>query len=133
MVVYYNIVLLLDFDWFYVLLYITGEIRYINVDLPQVVEVNQQTPVYIHLYDIQNDSYIGIVNISITSDSQSNKLQQINSPVTVKLSYSVSSIYKVNVTANNHISAISINFTVEVVRKSIHELMYRLPFCFTYF
>ena len=50
-------------------------------------------------------------------------LQYVKSPITVKtyLSYSVIDIYYVDINASNHVSNISKNFTLEVVRKSIHK------------
>ena len=101
---------------------ITGKLYHIKVNFPAVIEVARQTAIFIHLYDIHNDSYREFVNISITSDTQSIMLQYVNSPITVKtyLSYSVNNIYTVDVLANNHVSEASTNFSVEVVRKSIH-------------
>ena len=87
------------------------------------------------MYDIHNDSYEGIVNISVTSDTQSNMPQYVKSPITIMtyLSYSVSNVYEVNMTANNHVSEISTSFTVEVVRKSIHKCNCRVQYCFYLF
>ena len=88
------------------------------------MEVNRRTILYAYLYDIHNKSYEGIANISIT---QSNILQYVKSPIIIQtyISYSVSSIYEIIITANNHLSDVSINFTVEVVRKYIHNLIVR--------
>ena len=101
---------------------LTGNLCYIKVNFPPVIEVGRQTAIFIHLYDIHDESYKECVNISITSDTQSIMLQYVKSPITVKtyLSYSVNNIYTVNVLANNHVSEITTNFCVEVVRKSIH-------------
>ena len=94
------------------------------MEFSPVTEVARQTAIFINLYDIHNDSYEEFVNISITSDTQTSILKYIKSPITVKtyLSYSVNDIYKVDVIANNHVSNVSTNFTIEVVRKSIHNL-----------
>ena len=104
-----------------------GEICYINVIFPEVIEVNQQTELYIHLYDTHNASYKETVNISITSDLQSSMLHFDNSPTTIKtyLSYGVSSIDDVifMVNASNHVSEKSVNFSAKVVRKSFHNLI----------
>ena len=101
---------------------LTGNLCYIKVDCPPIIEVAQQTAIFIHLYGIHNDSYREFVKISITSDTQSIMLQYVKSPIIVKtyLSYSVNNIYRVDVLAKNHVSGASTNFSVEVVRKSIH-------------
>ena len=101
---------------------LTGNLCYIKVDCPPIIEVARQTAIFIHLYDIHNDSYKDFVNISITSDTQSIMLQYVKSPIIVKtyLSYSVNNVYTIYVSANNHVSEASTNFSVEVVRKSIH-------------
>ena len=97
-----------------------GEIHDIIVDFPPIIEVNQQSVLYICLSDIYNNPYNGIVNISITSDLQSNMLQFSNSPIKTTLSYSAGGMYKNKVTARNHVSEISKDFTVDVVRKSVY-------------
>ena len=101
---------------------ITGKLYHIKVNFPAVIEVAQQTAIFIHLYDIHGDSYKEYLTISITSDTQSIMLQYVKSPIIVKtyLSYSVIDIYTVIVTANNHVSEATTNFGVEVVRKSIY-------------
>lgn len=113
-----------------------GIIHNINVDFPPIIEVSRQTTLYIHLYDIHNASYNGVVNISIISDSQSSMLHyDLSNIIKTYLSYSVNSVYEVKVIANNHISKVSVHFTVEVVRKSIsiHESTCWLLYCFIYF
>ena len=97
-----------------------GEIHHITVNFPPVVEVNHQTVLCIDLSDIYNNTYNGIVNISITSDSQSNMLQFSNSPIKTNLTYNAGGMYKNKVTASNHVSEISEDFTVDIVRKSIY-------------
>ena len=98
-----------------------------KITFPEVIEVNQQTELCIHLYDTHNASYKGIVNISITSDLQSSLLYFDNSPTTIKtyLSYGVSSISDVTfmVHASNHVSEKNVNFSAKVVRKSFHKLI----------
>ena len=90
------------------------------MDFPPVIEINQQSVLYIHLTDIYNNTYNGVVDISITSDSQFNMLQFSNSYIKTNLSYSVGGVYKSKVTARNHVTEISKDFTVDVVRKSIY-------------
>ena len=97
-----------------------GEIHDIIVDFPPVIEVNQQSVLYIYLTDIYNNTYNGVVNISIKSDLQSNMLLFSNSPIKINLTYNVGGMYKNKVTASNHVSDISKDFTVDVVRKSIY-------------
>ena len=97
-----------------------GKIHHIIVDFPPVTEVKQQTVLCIQLSDIYNNPYNGIVNISITPDSQFIMLQFSNSPIKTNLTYNVGGMYKSKVTASNHVSEISEDFTVDVVRKSIY-------------
>ena len=112
--------------------YFADKICYIEVTFPEVIEVNQQTELCIHLYDTHNASYKGIVNINITSDLQSSILQFVNSPDSIKtyLSYGVSSINDVTfkVIANNHVSEKLVNFSAKVVRKSFHKPI-NIDFC----
>ena len=98
-------------------------IHHIKVDFPPVIEVFHQTSLSMYLYDIHNASYSGFVNISIMSDSRFYMLYYVNAPINIKahLSYSVSSVHEVKVTAKNHVSNVSDNFTIEVVRESIHK------------
>lgn len=107
--------------------YFAGEICYINVTFPEVIEVNRQTELCIHLYNTHNASYKEIVNINIMSDLQSSMLQFVNSPTTIKtyLSYGVSSINDVTFTVkgSNHVSEKCVNFSAKVVRKSFHKLI----------
>jgi len=101
----------------------TDKIGDIRLDYPPIVEVKRQATIAISLYDLFNVSYDGAVNVTILSDAthqtQPNVLYYELTPSVImsQFSYTVSSTYQVIVTASNLVSALSVSFTVEVVRK----------------
>ena len=97
----------------------TGRISDIGVEYPAVVEAGREATLVIHLYNTDNNLYTGSVNLTITSNGESNMMYFDSAPqkISTHLLYDIVDQYPVHIVADNKVSKATQDIIITVVSK----------------
>ena len=98
----------------------TGKIGRIDITVDQVIEVNREAMLYVHLFDTNNITYSESINITFITSKNNTDVSYYERAIRktpYRLLYKYPDSYTVQVMAMNEVSMMNKSVSVEVVCK----------------